>query len=369
MNPVNSDILIVDNDFRQLVELRQLVQASYDIQVDSCYSLELAKQHLHNRCYQYMLLNGQAFDLDVISQWLEVSTFTGKLILFNCSGFTEKLTLDNICYLDDIPKKSTLRRFINVSKQHSNKNFNERALLQKALDDPETIKFLFQPQYKKNNSELHGFELFTRFSLDSVSLPTNKIIAGIESYGLMAKFCYLYFNKLAACIDSFAHCRLSLNLSINDIETLDLAKLISLCLEKAVMKAEQITVEIVESDFFSMSDRAILALKEIHQLGCAISVDGLKNTWTNLPEHSELIDEIKVSVAVFCADPLPWMAFFESKLAQGIRLIITNIEHKEQLAPLASLPGDIVLQGYYYSHPQDYPATLTLISAFAVFSR
>ncbi len=353
-------MLILDTDFKQLIALRKLVHDTFDIQVDTCYSFEVAKRNIANHSYQYLMLNATQFDLSSILQWVKSNLFGGKVIFFNSVGAVESQPSSNTFYLDGLPKKNVLNGLITTNKVNPRKSFNEREILQKALNSPDTIKFLFQAQYNKQTSHLYGFELFTRFSLDSVTLPTRKIISGIEEYGLMAKFCYLFFNKLAACLDSFSDIRLSINLSLNDIEKLEIAQLLADCLEKVHMDASKITVEINEIDFVSMSDRAIVTLVKIHELGCDICVEGVKSAWKNLPSNYELVSEIKIPVDSFLLNRTEWDSLILQSFGKEIRLVITNIENAEQLQVLQSLPNNFILQGYFLSHPQDYITTLNL---------
>ncbi len=351
-------MLILDEDFRQLIALRKLINESYDIRVDTCYSLNLAKCKLSHHHYRYLLINNENFSITLINNYINTGLFNGKVIFYNCKKSASETAFSHIFYLDGLPEKSVFDKVITATKQAKTSSFNERLLLQKALNSPDTIKFLFQPQYKKIDFSLHGFELFTRFSLDSVTLPTNKIISGLERNGLMAKFCDLFFSKLAACIDTFSECHLSLNLSLNAIEKLNLAKLIRDCLVKQSIKAEQITVEINEHDFMKMSEKAVMTLYQIRDLGCDICVEGLKTIWSPLPTHSHLINEIKIPINAYVFANIEWKTFMLDKLNDDVRLVVTNIENESQLNLLQNISDDFIVQGYYLSHPQDYTSIL-----------
>ena len=360
------NMLILDKNFKQLIELRKLVQDKYAMHVDTCFDVDLAIINMAKSSYQYLLLNAQHYDLADVFHSLEASDYQGKVIIFNYPEIIPPCANYNYFYLSGKATAQNLDPLITCIKENKHHNFNEKELLQKALSSSENIKFLFQKQYNKEQDKIVGYELFTRFSLDSVSLPTTTIIAGIARYGLMAKFADLFFSKLSACLDTFVDSQLAINMSLYDIEKLNLAKLFSHCFTNINKVPKKITLEIAEQDFIAISEKAAASLYQLKEMGYRISIEGVSDIWYHLPRHHQLIDEIKVPITAYLDNNIPWQSFIAEQLTQKIQLVITNIENNQQLSTLKGMPDNIILQGYYLSQPQEYNTLLTTFNELKV---
>ena len=136
-----------------------------------------------------------------------------------------------------------------------------------------TLSLFFKKQSNKEQDKVIGYELFTRFSLDSVSLATTSIIVGIARYGLMANFAGQFFSKLGACLDTFIDSQLAVNLLLYNIEKLNLLTLFSNCFAKMKTSTNKVTLEIAEQDCITISEKAATSLYQLKRMSDRISLE------------------------------------------------------------------------------------------------
>lgn len=234
-----------------------------------------------------------------IGSWLLGCGFKGRLILLH--NDEDELPSFIPCELAaQIRQPVKLSDFNNVFGQHrkavTERMFN-RETLAALLARRDSISLEFQPEFRSQNEKLSGFECLVRFQENGIKLSTREIMSAIEKHQLIADFSEVFFQRLSEVLPGFSSVRLSVNLSLIDLEQYDLLQVMTDNLNMSGVNPNQIIFEFPLEAFYSSNSKVICLLAGLKELGFSLAIDGDDGVLTRLEKLPLVIDEIKVPVA------------------------------------------------------------------------
>ena len=242
----------------------------------------------------------------------------------------------------------------------------ERVLLEKnlrrAIKEDEFIIF-YQPQYNSRSNKIIGIEALLRWQHPEMGLVSPaKFIPIAEETGMIVSIGWLVINKvIKQLIDwtaqGFWYGRLSINLSVKQIQEADFIQKIMDGLDEYKYAPESIQFEVTESYIMTDPELAIMTLNELKQLNFNISIDDFGTGYSSLSYLKRLpVDELKIDQS-FVRD-VPGDEEDEAivrsiiSLANSMKLnvIAEGVETKEQQAFLLAENCEKI-QGYLFQKP------------------
>lgn len=293
-----------------------------------------------------------------LASWLLGTGFKGHLVLIKNEDDTlpsfipsEQLTtLQRPVKLTDFTKTCAIE-----SSNRSDKKL-DASFLSELLNRRDALSIEFQPQYLARSEKLWGFECLTRFQHNGAKFDTKEVIDALEKHGFMDKFSQVFFKRLTEVLPAFMRTRLSLNLSLYNIEKYDLLTVIKKMLSDTNISADKITLEFDASAYFSSSAQAITLLCELKALGFDMAIDGYEGDISNLKGLPLMIDEVKLSVShtrkTAGGFVLPEMeSIIPLSKNIGTRIVFAEIEQYQQYKRAQKMSSEAILQGYYLAPP------------------
>lgn len=234
-------------------------------------------------------------DVD-ISSWLLGTGFKGRLVLL--LGEEDAVPLFLPCELiAQIYKPVKLSDFNQVfNKRADTERIMDKETLSELLTRRDSLSLYFQPEFRSQNEKLSGFECLVRFQENGIKLNTQEIITAIEKHQLIHLFSEIFFKRIAEILPAFSSVRLSINLSLIDIEQYDLFKVMSDSLNISGINPNQIIFEFPFDAFFSCKSELIGLLAGIKDLGFKLAIDGDDTVLNRLEKLPLVIDEVKIPV-------------------------------------------------------------------------
>lgn len=211
-----------------------------------------------------------------------------------------------------------------------------------------------------------GVEALLRWSSSAQpDVTTEGLIRVAEEYDLIADLDELVLRR--ACADAaqlqetFAALELTLNVNVSGLELAEsgYADKVATILETTGWPAEQLVLEVTETELAAESDTAIANLHTLRDRGVRIAIDDFGTGYSSLSRLATLpSDIIKVDqsfVAAIRSDsPAPPLLGVIAALSKSLDLqvIAEGVETEHQAAVLTEL-GFALAQGYHYSdsHP------------------
>ncbi|MFG0381596.1 putative bifunctional diguanylate cyclase/phosphodiesterase [Pseudomonas sp. zbq_18] len=151
--------------------------------------------------------------------------------------------------------------------------------------------------------------------------------------------------------------QVSLNISAEDLVSLDLAERIATLLEAHAVPAEQLVLEITESAVMQDPALALEVLQRLRQRGLSLSVDDFGTGYSSLAQLKRMpVQELKIDQAFIreldahSEDAVIVRSTIEMSHALGLRVVAEGIEQRATLELLAAWGCDIA-QGYLIGKP------------------
>ncbi|ONM49195.1 putative bifunctional diguanylate cyclase/phosphodiesterase [Nocardia donostiensis] len=213
-----------------------------------------------------------------------------------------------------------------------------------------------------------GVEALLRWSSSAQpDVTTEGLIRVAEEYDLISDLDELVLRRAcsdaAQLQDTFAQLELTLNVNVSGLELAEsgYADRVAEILSSTGWPAEQLVLEVTESELAAESDTAIANLHTLRERGVRIAIDDFGTGYSSLSRLATLpSDIIKVDqsfVAAIRSDsPAPPLLGVIAALSKSLDLqvIAEGVETEHQAAVLTEL-GFALAQGYHYSdsHPVD----------------
>jgi len=220
----------------------------------------------------------------------------------------------------------------------------------------------FQPIVNIDNSKLWGFEVLSRWQHEQLGeVSPVEFITIAEQSGLikqltlwMLETAFMQYAKWRTLNYDF---KLSVNISVKDIQDEDFPEKVRDLLKKTQMVAGNVHVEITESSVMSNTKRAYQVISELRSLGINISIDDFGTGYSSLsylkqlPTQSIKIDRGFISNMLDDDnDAIIVRSTIDLAHNMGRVAIAEGVEDKDTLEILEILGCDYA-QGYFISKP------------------
>jgi diguanylate cyclase (GGDEF)-like protein len=239
---------------------------------------------------------------------------------------------------------------------------------------PEQIAMHYQPQVSLATGQVEGVEALLRWHHPVHGLvPTRDLISVTEHSSVMQQLTMRVIDDVTAQAaawrgDGLA-IRASLNVSVRDLYSDDLATHLARRLDERGVPPERVQVEITESALLADPSRVQATVNRIAALGVAISLDDFGTGYSSLQHLRRLpISEIKIdrSFVAGMADNRDDAAIVRSivEMARtlGIRTVAEGVEN-EYTRQLLAEAGCTLIQGWIAAHPMPGAELVRWLSA------
>ncbi len=233
--------------------------------------------------------------------------------------------------------------------------------IRKALIEKEFIVY-YQAQYNMKTNKIIGLEALARWQNGYALLSPEKFIPFAEEFGMIVAINRQIMRTAmkqarAWHNEGLYFGRLSINISISQVEDKNFIGLIQSLLYETKCSPSWITLELTEGQIMKNQKVAIASLEQLHNLGIVIAIDDFGTGYSSLSYLKHLpVSELKID-RVFIKD-IPNneddMAIVEAIIAVSkslkFDLIAEGVETEEQKEFLLS-KGCQKVQGYLYARP------------------
>jgi diguanylate cyclase (GGDEF)-like protein len=251
---------------------------------------------------------------------------------------------------------------------HGDQNSPQQLLLLTDLRDallgsgPSQIAMHYQPQVSLVTGEVEGVEALLRWRHPRQGhIPTADLLNVAEHSPVMQQLTAHVVDDVMAQVAAWRNegltLRTSLNVSVRDLYSDDLATHIARRLAEHGLPPSQIQVEITESALLADLSRIQATVNQIAALGVTVSLDDFGTGYSSLQHLRRLpIGEIKIdrSFVAGMADNRDDAAIVRSIVEMagtlGIRTVAEGVEHEETRLVLADA-GCTLIQGWITAHP------------------
>ncbi|QOY53750.1 EAL domain-containing protein [Candidatus Sulfurimonas marisnigri] len=257
---------------------------------------------------------------------------------------------NNIQFYSDDMTKLALERVVMESS------------LRSAINNEEFVVY-YQPQIDATNDKLTGMEALVRWNhpINGLVSPF-KFIPLAEETGMIVEIDNIVMNIAMKQFriwkdEGYNPGLLSLNLSMKHLEQQNYIKHLKASMQMYSIDAQELELELTESDIMKRPEEAIVKLKEISDLGVRIAIDDFGTGYSSLSYLKKLpINKLKIDKSF--VDDIPddedGKAIVRAVIALthslNLELIAEGVEEESQKDFLLE-NGCNNIQGYYYSKP------------------
>jgi EAL domain-containing protein (putative c-di-GMP-specific phosphodiesterase class I) len=279
---------------------------------------------------------------------------------------------DMAMYLAKEEGKNNYQFYTSNMKAHSVERLTLETNLRRALERHELF-IHYQAKVDFKTGTITGVEALLRWENPELgSTSPAKFIPIAEETGLIVPIGIWVLQTACAQNvewqrDGLPPVRMSVNLSMRQLNDEHLVKEIAAVLEETGMDPSLLELEVTESMIMHNSDRAVRVLTEIKALGVRLAIDDFGTGYSSLAHLKRFpIDTLKVDRSFIREIPRDAedRAIAEAIIAMGKTLCLTvvaeGVETPEQQAFLSERACD-EMQGYYFSKPvgpDDFAALL-----------
>jgi len=242
----------------------------------------------------------------------------------------------------------------------------DRVTLEKQLRDAvaeRQFELHYQPQFDVTSDKIIGVEALVRWRHPAQGLVApGRFIGLAESTGLIVSIGQFVMQTAFAQVAAWhaaglTAIRVSVNLSVRELQQPELPEKISGLLEQANCRPEWVELEVTESLFMDHPDLAVKVLNRLRDIGMVITIDDFGTGYSSLSYLKQLpIDRLKIDRSF--VDGLPEdgndSAIASAIIAMGrnlgLRLVAEGVETEAQLDYLRS-QGCHEVQGFLFSRP------------------
>lgn len=270
--------------------------------------------------------------------------------------------------------RNTFRFFETEMTERAVQRLHLETALRGALNRSE-LSLLFQPQVELSDGRIHGAETLLRWThpeLGCVSpldfIPIAEEIGLISTIGkwVLEQAC----QQLTAWDEQgFWLPRLAVNISVQQVERIDLVDEIKEILQRTGVAPERFEIEVTESMLMRNVERVVANLAALRKLGITIAVDDFGSGFSSLAYLKKLpISRLKIDktfiegVTVDDNDDAIARAIIALGRALGLQVIAEGVETSVQ-ANFLKREGCDEVQGYLFGRPMNASALRQLTAA------
>lgn len=236
------------------------------------------------------------------------------------------------------------------------------------------LRIEYQPIVATTDGRVNGVEALLRWEHPTLgSVPTGTVVHIAEQSGLITEIGHWVLER--ACLDRkrwhrsghAAGSDICVNISTHQLMSPDFAVTVGAVLADTDTAAESVTLEVTESVFIRDSERALVVLNDLKQLGVALALDDFGTGYSSLSYLMQFpVDIVKIDQSFIAnLDRKPTSRLIVGAivgLAHGLRMkvVAEGVESAEQCEMVSALHCD-AYQGFYFARPksaQDLTALL-----------
>jgi len=375
-----NDVLVVDDDLFVLDLLTLQLNSIGINKIETASSGEAALTFINaaKRPPSVLLLdlNMPAMDGVEFLRHLSKQSYTGSIILISaedsrllCSA--ENIARDrNLNILGSLEKPLTIEPLSKLLQQvgeepskntgHNKVSCTEKELRNAISNNEFTV--YFQPQVDVISQQLSGVEALVRWRHPKRGMiPPDAFVPVAEELGLINDMTDIIMNEAmqqcASWRDQGLETRISINISVDSLDRLDLPEHIVGCAQKHQLDVANIILEITESRLMQDITSALDILTRLSLKGLGLSIDDFGTGYSSMEQLQRIpFEELKIdrSFVNGAAHNKPARAILQSSvdLAQKLNMTIVaeGVEDEEELALVAKL-GCTTAQGFYIGRP------------------
>jgi diguanylate cyclase (GGDEF)-like protein len=242
------------------------------------------------------------------------------------------------------------------------------------------LRLVYQPKVDLSRGEVTGAEALVRWQHPTRgAMPPDRFIPFAEQTGFIRTITSWVIDaaarQAAAWRAAGRPLKVSVNISVHDLQNPDLVEVLAAALERHRLPAEHLCLEITESGVMRDAARAIEMLKRVDAVGVGCSIDDFGTGYSSLAYIKQLkVDELKIDrsfIRTLVSDPKDRAIVLSTiDLAHNLGLVV--VAEGVEDAPSAQLLRELgcdQMQGYHVSPPLDAAAFETWVAARAASRR
>lgn len=227
----------------------------------------------------------------------------------------------------------------------------------------ESFEVFYQPQYNGQTNQLLGMEALIRWPNPSLGMVSpGHFIPLAEETGLIVELDRWVMKTALKQMASWYQAdlnpgRLSLNLTIKQIQQTDLIQFIESQLQASGFSAHHLELEVTEGQIMNQPEAAIETLNALKKLGLSLSIDDFGTGYSSLSQLKRLpVNKLKIDRSFIMDLPHDEEDAMLTKtiigLAKNLKLdVIAEGVETEAQKQFVIENGCNNIQGYYYSQP------------------
>ncbi len=236
--------------------------------------------------------------------------------------------------------------------------------LRQALAGPDrdTVQLHYQPQVDVATGEVVGVEALLRWHHPTLGMVSpDHLIRIAEHTAVMRR---LTLHVIDTVVDQLAeweaagiHLRASVNISVRDLQTGEVAERIAAQLRRHGLPAQRLQLEITEGALMADPRRMLATVAALDRLGVRISLDDFGTGFSSLQHLRRLpLSEIKIDrsfvlgMSTDSEDAAIVTSIVQLARALGLRVVAEGVEDETTWRMLAGIGCDVA-QGWFYARP------------------
>jgi diguanylate cyclase (GGDEF)-like protein len=261
--------------------------------------------------------------------------------------------------------------------QHRPERLALLADLRTALKTPEAdgVVMHYQPQVAVATGEVVGVEALLRWRHPGRGLVSPEEIIRVAEHTAVMRLLTLrivdqVIEQVAKWTAAGVSLRASINVSIRDLHTGEVAERLSEQLARYGVPARQLQLEITEGALMADPQRVLATLAALERLGVAISLDDFGTGYSSLQHLRRLpLAEVKVDrsfvlgMARDADDASIVTSIVQLARALGMRVVAEGVEDEPTWRLLAAA-GCQVAQGWFYARPMPGDEVLSWLAHY-----